>query len=96
MYKESGIYLSPHLNINCMVNQPGLLHLLYIHLHNIQISNAPFSLEHPSQFYLESRKIREGIKQEKPSDQHEVNITDTEFADLTEKDLNGFDDMDTL
>lgn len=60
----------------------------------IQVASAPFSLEHPNQFYLESRKIRGGIKEECKVENSTVNV-DTDF-DLSEKDLTELECMDTL
>lgn len=66
-----------------------------------QVSSAPFSLEHPNQFYLESRKVRGGVDSVKPEQSSKPEIqtgdnnasTKTEFGDLSEKDL---EDMDTM
>ncbi len=74
--------------------------LLLIIFLSIKVASASFSLEHPSQFFLESRKIRGGlIKQEHPAlpkesaeaiDSDNFNM-DTELGTLSEKDFN--DDM---
>lgn len=57
-----------------------------------KVPGAPFSLEHPSQFYLESRKLRGGGGGGSEQCVAEVqgggdNDTVDEFGDMSEKDL---------
>ena len=68
-----------------------------------KVSSAPFSLEHPNQFYLESRKIRggqegvakqEGVEKQEGGCHDDTTGNDTtgnEFGDLSEKDLECMD-----
>ena len=65
----------------------------------LQVSAAPFSLEHPSQFFLESRRLRGGVgcgSHESPAplivepdtstgiDLHSSNITEQDLVSLDE------------
>lgn len=61
-----------------------------------QLKEAPpFSLEHPTQYFLESRKLR-GVKKEVELPVKQEDATANEFADISAQDLEGFDDdMDT-
>lgn len=69
-----------------------------------QITAAPFGLEHPSQFFLESRKIRggmEGVKQEVPVNEETTRKEEAagkeEFSmDLSEQDIATLESMDTF
>ena len=73
----------------------------YSFLHT-QLTTAPFSLEHPTQFFLESRKARGGLpaaKQEEAANQQAATappVEGNEFGDISVADLEGLDDdMDT-
>ena len=66
-----------------------------------QIQTAPFSLEHPTQFFIESRRIRggetgPGVKRKGPMREvQEATAENSEFGDISAEDLEGFeDDMD--